>query len=162
MYCQNCGTENIEEAKFCRDCGFLFQQENIVKCPSCGKQNAQETKFCSNCGFGFLKNKPQVIEKKIRRFKILLGDTNRHLFDIPYKLYIGVDFIESWRFRFETLYEVDISISPKKIIKIMDSNHDVFYEKEHDFSKYRSDWIKINQIRLKDQYSSISFEINND
>jgi len=42
--------ENPEEAVFCKNCGFQFQQENTVKCQSCGKQNAQETKFCGECG----------------------------------------------------------------------------------------------------------------
>lgn len=59
MYCQKCGTENIEEAKFCKDCGYkiitepirtlnaetTFRKLNTVKSSTPNKKKSTKTTF---------------------------------------------------------------------------------------------------------------------
>jgi class 3 adenylate cyclase len=46
MKCPHCGFENLEEAKFCQNCG----QPQDRLCPNCGTANSMQAKFCLNCG----------------------------------------------------------------------------------------------------------------
>ena len=46
MKCQNCGHENLAEAKFCGECGTKLER----LCPSCGAANLPTNKFCFQCG----------------------------------------------------------------------------------------------------------------
>jgi class 3 adenylate cyclase/predicted ATPase len=44
--CQNCGTENPVEARFCMSCGNALE----AVCPSCGTAAPPQAKFCMACG----------------------------------------------------------------------------------------------------------------
>jgi class 3 adenylate cyclase/tetratricopeptide (TPR) repeat protein len=44
--CQNCGTQNPEQAKFCMSCGGALERA----CPSCGSVSPPAAKFCMSCG----------------------------------------------------------------------------------------------------------------
>lgn len=46
MKCQNCATQNPENAKFCLNCG----QATSLTCPNCGTVLPAAAKFCFNCG----------------------------------------------------------------------------------------------------------------
>jgi class 3 adenylate cyclase/tetratricopeptide (TPR) repeat protein len=46
--CSNCGAQNPDGAKFCRECGNAL----TVLCPACGAPNAPGGKFCNECGNG--------------------------------------------------------------------------------------------------------------
>ena len=46
--CPQCGAENPEGTKFCRECGQKLAVKTV--CPSCGAENASGTKFCQECG----------------------------------------------------------------------------------------------------------------
>src|SRR5262245_54362331 len=46
MRCESCGTENLDGAKFCIECGTPF----LRLCPSCGQQMPPAAKFCPECG----------------------------------------------------------------------------------------------------------------
>jgi len=59
--CSVCGTENREEAQFCRACGTAFSAhmpraagdgnaQNV--CSECGFQNKPGLRYCANCGMG--------------------------------------------------------------------------------------------------------------
>ena len=52
--CQNCGTENPEQARFCMSCGNVL--ENV--CPTCSTVNPAEAKFCMSCGTGLAGDAP--------------------------------------------------------------------------------------------------------
>jgi HSP20 family molecular chaperone IbpA/ribosomal protein L40E len=54
--CPDCGSENIETAKFCVDCGqnILNNKETENICYSCGTINPQGIKFCPECGQNLL------------------------------------------------------------------------------------------------------------
>jgi class 3 adenylate cyclase/tetratricopeptide (TPR) repeat protein len=46
MRCANCGSENADGTKFCRDCGTTLAQ----RCARCGAPNPPGSRFCGECG----------------------------------------------------------------------------------------------------------------
>lgn len=61
MYCQKCGSELPENAKFCNKCGQALNQveppktnnlkyKNLITCRSCGALVAKSAKACPKCG----------------------------------------------------------------------------------------------------------------
>lgn len=60
MYCQKCGSELPENAKFCNKCGQALNQpeppknnvnnKKLITCKSCGALVAKTAKACPNCG----------------------------------------------------------------------------------------------------------------
>jgi hypothetical protein len=46
MECPKCQFENREGAKFCGECGHIFD----IICPSCAANNRAGNKFCDECG----------------------------------------------------------------------------------------------------------------
>ncbi len=51
MKCNNCGTENPDEALFCKNCGARL--DGNATCPHCGKLLPADSKFCMYCGYRF-------------------------------------------------------------------------------------------------------------
>ena len=63
--CSVCGTENRDEAQFCRSCGTAFpppaaaQDEEAqlaagMTCDECNFQNKPGVRYCANCGVSLL------------------------------------------------------------------------------------------------------------
>lgn len=50
MKCQNCGTVNARDAKFCEKCGNALATEKNIVCPHCGHKNKSTAKHCVECG----------------------------------------------------------------------------------------------------------------
>jgi TM2 domain-containing membrane protein YozV len=48
MYCNNCGVEVTNDAKFCGSCGKPVSQGRF--CSKCGAPNKPSAKFCDRCG----------------------------------------------------------------------------------------------------------------
>ncbi|MDE5722546.1 MAG: zinc ribbon domain-containing protein [Clostridia bacterium] len=48
MDCKFCGTDNFEDATFCRKCGKRLDGQ--ITCPECGRQSPDDSIFCSYCG----------------------------------------------------------------------------------------------------------------
>ena len=48
IVCNNCHTENEEDAVFCKQCGKRL--DGKVVCPDCGKLTPEDGCFCQNCG----------------------------------------------------------------------------------------------------------------
>src|SRR5215469_2181496 len=46
MRCAKCGTENRDDAKFCKDCAAPIP----AKCSNCGAPIQQGSNFCDECG----------------------------------------------------------------------------------------------------------------
>jgi ribosomal protein L40E len=61
MYCQKCGTENLDDARFCKDCGARIMDKEFVTCTKCHSENEYDALFCKKCGISFSKqtNIPQ-------------------------------------------------------------------------------------------------------
>ncbi len=56
MQCPKCNSENIANAKFCRECGSTLEAikqvtiGSFVECPKCGNSIESSKKFCPKCG----------------------------------------------------------------------------------------------------------------
>lgn len=60
MKCPDCGSDNIEGALFCEDCGVKLapetaqppqpEQDNRISCAQCGVENPASDIFCQGCG----------------------------------------------------------------------------------------------------------------
>ncbi|MHC1783636.1 MAG: zinc ribbon domain-containing protein [Anaerolineaceae bacterium] len=48
--CDNCGSDNNLDAKFCGKCGKPLAGGGGKKCGSCGADNKQDANFCKKCG----------------------------------------------------------------------------------------------------------------
>lgn len=50
FFCENCGEEVAQNAKFCKKCGRFF---SAVRCPACGKIGSSHTFIngCPACGY---------------------------------------------------------------------------------------------------------------
>lgn len=48
--CSECGTENLQNAKFCSGCGKAFISEDTKACIKCGEKIDVNAKFCNHCG----------------------------------------------------------------------------------------------------------------
>lgn len=49
-YCEECGSENDTDSKFCAYCGKPLTTGNIEVCGNCGFRFERPGKFCPNCG----------------------------------------------------------------------------------------------------------------
>lgn len=57
MICRNCGSEIVEGAMFCINCGEKVQQtidlnKSAKVCKNCGSEISEDMKFCAKCGAG--------------------------------------------------------------------------------------------------------------
>ena len=69
-YCPKCGTENKEDAEFCKECGAILElaEEAGVRklvCPNCKREIElkEGDKFCYYCGYNFGIEKANVGER---------------------------------------------------------------------------------------------------
>jgi uncharacterized RDD family membrane protein YckC/predicted RNA-binding Zn-ribbon protein involved in translation (DUF1610 family) len=61
MFCDYCGKQNDETARFCSTCGkTLIKQPkpDLVACANCGKENEVWVKYCAQCGQALVKESP--------------------------------------------------------------------------------------------------------
>ncbi|MCK4808159.1 MAG: zinc ribbon domain-containing protein [Candidatus Aenigmarchaeota archaeon] len=69
-YCNECQTENLENAKFCRECGEKLDNSfggeiNTIICIKCDHLNSIDTKFCEQCGNKIVINKETKLKSVI-------------------------------------------------------------------------------------------------
>lgn len=50
--CGSCGVENLENARFCAECGeeIVLQNSSTTNCPECGVEVVEGATFCAECG----------------------------------------------------------------------------------------------------------------
>jgi DNA-directed RNA polymerase subunit RPC12/RpoP/ribosomal protein S9 len=50
--CQNCETENLENARFCAECGeeIILPNSSTTNCPKCRAEVVDGVRFCAECG----------------------------------------------------------------------------------------------------------------
>lgn len=63
FFCENCGAEVPEKARFCKHCGKFF---TATRCPKCGATGPASafTKGCPQCGYAAGQGKSEPIPKK--------------------------------------------------------------------------------------------------
>ena len=79
FFCESCGTEVKQNAKFCHHCGKFFSS---VKCPSCGFSGDSPAfkSGCPMCGYAVLQNEKVGSQPDVSR--------NRHSTDpLPLWMY---------------------------------------------------------------------------
>ncbi|BFH74176.1 zinc ribbon domain-containing protein [Sulfurisphaera javensis] len=93
--CPRCGTVNVNEARYCKKCGFYIEKVcphcgylNVkdaifcakcgsplgILCPRCGKVNVYEAKFCAKCGY--------PLTQQTRNIKVDTATTTRKI-EVP-------------------------------------------------------------------------------
>lgn len=82
-FCQNCGNQLADDAKFCSNCGTpagstgtenVRKQEyvgSVKKCPNCGAVVTSLTAVCTSCGHEFVNTK---VDKSVKEFFDKISD----------------------------------------------------------------------------------------
>ena len=82
-FCQNCGNQLADDAKFCSNCGTpagstgtenIRKQEyvgSVKKCPNCGAVVTSLTAVCTSCGHEFVNTK---VDKSVKEFFDKISD----------------------------------------------------------------------------------------
>lgn len=76
FFCENCGEEVAQNARFCKKCGRFFSS---VRCPKCGKVGSAHafSKGCPQCGYA---EKPAKTSKKGSADSISQGASKGHFY----------------------------------------------------------------------------------
>lgn len=72
MECKKCGFNNIEEAKFCAECGSRLDGKKV--CPKCNQTVDESSKFCPYCGVDLRKtsiNTPIVKNENRKNISVI-------------------------------------------------------------------------------------------
>lgn len=67
FFCENCGEEVAQNARFCKKCGRFF---SAVRCPKCGKVGSSHTFIngCPSCGYAVDPSKNSSSNKSGRKY----------------------------------------------------------------------------------------------
>jgi len=67
--CKECGVKNLENAKFCKECGKAltidFEDRDKIICMNCDHINPLDTKFCEQCGEKIILNKEIKLKSQL-------------------------------------------------------------------------------------------------
>jgi tetratricopeptide (TPR) repeat protein len=58
MKCLGCGTDNREDAQYCKKCGQSLQAELV--CGNCKHPNSPDSAFCDSCGHSLVEEAPEA------------------------------------------------------------------------------------------------------
>ena len=74
MFCPKCGTENDEDAKWCKKCGNQIstqsEEKNVKYCAVCGTAAHYTSDKCKSCGQVFKQGSRQSMPDRIDRTEI--------------------------------------------------------------------------------------------
>ena len=63
MYCQKCGAEMADNAKFCPDCGQPAGADTGFRCPRCQAAIRADTTLCPSCGLQMMPYTPAAAQQ---------------------------------------------------------------------------------------------------
>jgi len=129
MKCPKCQTENLDNRKFCRECG----EKIILLCPKCGFENLPSDKFCGECGDAFSQLE-QIISIDFNQPQ---SYTPKHLAD---KILTTRSSIEGER-KIVTVFFADVAgytklsekLDPEEVHQIMDGCFKILMDEIHRF-----------------------------
>ena len=78
FFCENCGAEVAQNARFCGKCGRFFSS---VRCPVCGKTGSSNmfANGCPSCGYGG-KDQPGVAGMSVQEAKEKAVQSKGHFY----------------------------------------------------------------------------------
>ncbi|MCR5385642.1 MAG: zinc ribbon domain-containing protein [Treponema sp.] len=81
FFCENCGEEVPQNARFCKKCGRFF---SAVRCPKCGKVGSAHsfTNGCPRCGYA---EKGQMSSESSKDEKDFGPKKNHFYFHMPHR-----------------------------------------------------------------------------
>ncbi len=130
MKCPRCHVENIDERKFCRECGFKF----IFVCNNCGCENMPGDKYCGECGHELTQTqKPNLFDYDLPK-----SYTPKHLAE---RILSGRSAIEGERKSVTVLFadvanfsSISEKLDPEDIHQIMDGCFSILLDEIHRFN----------------------------
>ncbi|MBM4340013.1 MAG: diguanylate cyclase [Deltaproteobacteria bacterium] len=135
MKCSKCQFENLENAKFCSECGNKLE----IHCPKCGGVNPLSSKFCSECGHRIalpkesLRKELSYDEKIARIQKYLPGGLTE-------KILSQRDRIEGERKQVTVMFcdmegytGLTEKLGPEEAYSLMDKVYEILIRKVHEY-----------------------------
>lgn len=63
--CSHCGTQNVDDSKYCKSCGTRLTSPSYVRCRQCGSFNPSDSAYCNRCGERLIAGAPIPPPEKI-------------------------------------------------------------------------------------------------
>lgn len=78
MYCPECGSKNIDNAKYCKNCGETLNLKKVAQntpgiCPYCAEEISPNAVKCKHCGEWLNKSADIASKKENHSGAIILG-----------------------------------------------------------------------------------------
>ena len=135
MKCPKCQFNNLEEAKFCNECGAKLE----IICSKCGKNNPPQSKFCNECGHNLIL--PSEPAPKDLSFDEKLDKIQRYLpKGLTEKILAQRDRIEGERKQVTVMFcdmegftNLSERLGPEEAYRVMDQVYEILIHKVHDY-----------------------------
>jgi uncharacterized membrane protein YvbJ len=91
FFCENCGTEVPQNARFCKKCGRFFSS---VRCPVCGKSGRtdQFKNGCPHCGYAMKESANNKINKNTLKMQKKDDDLPAWIYGVTIVILISIIF----------------------------------------------------------------------
>jgi len=139
MKCPNCQHQNLEDARFCNECGHKLE----LICPECGKVNPPGSRFCNKCGQNLTLPSEPALRPTLKdlSFDEKLDKIQRYLpKGLTDKILSQRDKIEGERKQVTVMFTdmegftaLSERLGPEEAYSIMDQVYEILIHKVHDY-----------------------------